>query len=61
MILVDVRQFKFSVLYLSHVQKAPVEIFFIKNLLALQLSISTINTLVFLSTCYSTSKKILIK
>lgn len=61
MILVDVRQFKFSVLYLHHVQKTLVEIFFIKNLLALQLSISTINTLVFLSTCYSTSKKRLIK
>ncbi len=57
MILVDVRQFK----YLYHVQKAPVEIFLIKNLLALQLSISTINTLVFLFTCYSTSKKRIIK
>jgi hypothetical protein len=57
MILVDVRQFK----YLYHVQKAPVEIFLIKNLLALQLSISTINTLVFLFTCYSTSKKRIIQ
>ncbi len=48
MILVDVLQFKLSVLYLYHVQKAPVEIF-IKNLLILRISISTINTLIFLS------------
>jgi len=47
MILVDVRQFKLSVLYLQHVQKAPVEVFFIKNLLALQLSTSTITNLCF--------------
>jgi len=30
MILVDVRQFKLSVLYLYHAQKAPVEIFLLK-------------------------------
>jgi len=30
MILVDVRQFKLSVLYLYYVQKAPVEIFLLK-------------------------------
>ena len=47
MILVDVRQFKFSVLYLHHVQKALVEIFFIKNLLAIKLMI----TLLIIGSC----------
>lgn len=61
MILVDVRRFKLSVLYLHHVQKAPVEIFFIKNLLALQLSISTITHLCFYLYVIAHQKKRLIK